>query len=57
MHITRGENMNQEEKIINHNELVESLEILRNDIANEQKKGLPFILASVVIWRLFYLLA
>ena len=44
--------MNQVEKIINHNELVESLEILRNDIANEQKKGLPFILASVVIWML-----
>ena len=28
------------------------LEALRNDIAEKQKKGLPFILASVVIWAL-----
>lgn len=29
-----------------------NIEELRNDIAIEQKKGLPFILASVIIWTL-----
>ena len=44
--------MNQKETLKSHNDLVEGLEILRNSIAKEQKKGLPFILASVIIWML-----
>ena len=44
--------MNQIEALKNQNDLVEGLEILRNSIAKEQKKGLPFILASVIIWML-----
>lgn len=29
-----------------------NLDELRNDIAKKQKKGLPFICASVIIWLL-----
>ncbi len=29
-----------------------NIDELRNDIAKEQKKGLPFIIASVIIWTL-----
>ncbi len=33
------------------------LDALRNDIIVKQKKGLPFITASVVIWSLITLVA
>ena len=32
-----------------------NIEELRNDIALKQKKGLPFIIASVVIWLLIFI--
>ena len=34
-----------------------SLEELRNDIIIKQKKGMPFIIASVVIWLLITIVA
>ena len=34
-----------------------SLEKLRNDIIIKQKKGMPFIIASVVIWLLITIVA
>ncbi|WP_154649883.1 DUF7010 family protein [Butyrivibrio proteoclasticus] len=34
-----------------------SIDELRIDIAKEQKKGLPFIMASVVIWTLILIVS